>query len=65
MKINVIETISNRKYTYTKGQKNNLLILECDWMKHFILKNEITITRIKKEGGGDEHFNFECYLFLS
>ena len=65
MKINVIERISNRKYTYTKGHKNNLLILECDWMKHFILKNEITITRIKKEGGGDEHFNFECYLFLS
>jgi hypothetical protein len=51
MKINVIERISNRKYTYTKGHKNNLLILECDWMKHFILKNEITITLIKKKGG--------------
>ena len=36
MKINVIERISNRKYT--KGHRNNLLILECDWMKHFILK---------------------------
>ena len=30
MKINVIERISNRKYTYTEGHTNNLLILECD-----------------------------------